>query len=80
MSWCVIVANRMPCFVATAPNVLYELLINLNTPFPKILDTPLISTQNVHSPNPDLIQINPNPLPEVMLIQIDLDRAIAPYT
>ena len=41
MSLCVIVANRMPCFVATAPNMLYELLINLSTPFPKILDTPL---------------------------------------
>ena len=35
------------------------------------------STLNAHSPNLDPIRINPNPLPEVVLIQIELDRAIA---
>ena len=34
-------------------------------------------TLNAHSPNLDLIQINPNPLPEVVSIWIELDRAIA---
>ena len=35
------------------------------------------STLNAHSPNPDPIRINPNPLPEVVSIRIELDRAIA---
>ena len=35
-------------------------------------------TLNAHSPNPDPIQINPNPLPEVVSIRIELDHAIAP--
>ena len=48
-----IVANRMPCFVATALNmchVFYELLINLmSTPIPKILDTPLRTHTHTHT-------------------------------
>ena len=35
-------------------------------------------TPNAHSPNPDLIRINPNLLPEVVSIWIELVRAIAP--
>ena len=35
------------------------------------------STLNAHSPNPDPIRIHPNPLPEVVSIQIELDCAIA---
>ena len=35
-----------------------------------------VSTLNAHSPNLDQIQINPNPLPEVVSIWIDLDRAV----
>ena len=35
-------------------------------------------TLNAHSPNPDPIRINSNPLPEVVSIRIELDRAIAP--
>ena len=35
------------------------------------------STLNAHSPNPDSIWINPNPLPEVVSIRIGLDRVIA---
>ena len=34
-------------------------------------------TLNAHSPNPDPIRINPNPLPEMVSIRIELDRAIA---
>ena len=37
-------------------------------------------TLNEHLPNPDLIQINLNRLPEVVSIQIELDRAVALYT
>ena len=35
-------------------------------------------TLNAHSSNPDPIRINPNPLPQVVSIRIELDRAIAP--
>ena len=35
---------------------------------------------NAHSPNPDRIRISPNPLPEMVSIWIELDRAIVPCT
>ena len=36
------------------------------------------STLNAHSPNPDPIRINSNPLPEVVSIRIELDCTIVP--
>ena len=54
------------------------ILRRVHTGHPMRIESSLsTSTLNAHSPNPDLIWINPNPLPEVVSIRIELDHAIA---